>query len=161
MTNRTQPNARRMNRLAYVGLGALTLLAVASTAAALPLGFAHSVATPAGSASAEYGDYRAAACISPATPALPALPAVPAVPVPLPIGVPALPSAPALSGAAKVCADASPDGISADADANALGASAKTGADVDTSEQHKTVKQTAGGVLGFFEGLGSSIKSWF
>ena len=155
---------RRMNRLAYLGLGALTLLAVAATASALPLGLSQNVATPAGSVSADYSDYAARACISPATPALPAVPAVPAVPalpVPLPIGVPAIPSAPALSGAATVCADASENGFSASADANALGASASTGADVDTSEQAKTVKETAGGIKGFFEGLAGSIKSWF
>jgi hypothetical protein len=160
----TTNQPRRMNRLAYLGLGALTLLAVAATASALPLGLSQNVATPAGSVSADYSDYAASTCISPATPALPALPAVPAVPavpVPLPIGVPALPSAPAVSGAATVCADASENGIHASAAADAMGAHAETGADVDTSEQAKTVKETAGGLKGFFEGLGSAIKGWF
>lgn len=157
----TNKTPRRMNRLAYLGLGALTLLAVAATASALPLGLSHNVATPAGSVSAEASDHGAKACISPATPALPALPAVPALPLPVPVAVPALPSAPAISGAATVCADASENGVHASADANALGASASTGADVDTSEQAKTVKQTAGGIKGLLEGIAGSIKSWF
>lgn len=160
----TNKTPRRMNRLAYLGLGALTLLAVAATASALPLGLSHNVATPAGSVSAEASDHGAKACISPATPALPALPAVPAVPalpLPVPVAVPALPSAPAISGAATVCADASENGVHASADASALGASASTGADVDTSEQAKTVKQTAGGIKGLLEGIAGSIKSWF
>ncbi|MEK6976422.1 MAG: hypothetical protein AABY18_08795 [Candidatus Thermoplasmatota archaeon] len=153
-----------MNRLAYLGLGALTLLAVAGTASALPLGLSHNVATPAGSVSADYADYAASTCIRPAVPALPALPAVPAVPalpVSLPIGIPALPSAPAVSGAATVCADASENGIHANAVADAMGAHAETGADVDTSEQAKTVKQTAGGIKGLLEDLGSAIQSLF
>ena len=159
MTNNTTP--RRMNRLAYLGLGALTLLAVAATASALPLGLSHSVATPAGSVAADYSDYAASTCISPAVPALPALPAVPTVPVPVPVGLPGIPSAPAISGAATVCADASENGLSASADANAMGASASTGADVDTSQQAKTAKETADGIKGFIGGLAGSIKSWF
>ena len=162
MTNQTQP--RRMNRLAYLGLGALTLLAVAATASALPIGLGHQVDTPAGSVAASYDDHAANTCISPAVPALPPLPApsLPALPpLPVPLPVPAIPSVPAVSGAATVCADASTDGVSASVDADAMGASASTGADVDTSKQASAAKETAGGIKGFFEGLGASIKSWF
>jgi hypothetical protein len=76
MTTTTPLNARRM-----IVLSGLALLAVAASAAALPLGLSHSVSTPAGSVSADYNDYAASTCISPAVPALPALPAAPAVPL--------------------------------------------------------------------------------
>jgi hypothetical protein len=156
MTTKNLLNARRM-----IVLSGLALLAVAASAAALPLGLSHSVATPAGSVDASYDDYAANACISPATPALPALPAVPAVPLPLPIGVPALPAAPTIAGAGTVCADASENGVHASAVADAMGAHAETGADVDTSEQAKAVKGAANDGKGFLESLASKIASWF
>lgn len=143
----------RMTRLAFAG--ALTLLAVAGTAAALPIGLSHGVSTPAGDAYASYADDAAGVCLSPSTPALPA---VPAIPLPLPVQAPALPAA---SGAATVCADASPDGVSVDASADAAGLHAGAGAEADTSEQHESANGAIAAVKGFLGGLADSIRSWF
>ena len=160
MPHMARNNPNRMSRMtAYAGLGALTLLAVAGMASAIPLGLAQDLHTPAGSASASYADYAANACISPSTPALPAVPAVPAVPLPLPVALP-MPSVGQVSGAATVCADASPDGISASIDADAAGHHIGTGADVDTSKEHEAAKGAVGAVQGFFEGLYSALKFW-
>ena len=160
MPHMARNNPNRMSRLtAYAGLGALTLLAVAGMAAAIPIGLAQDLGTPAGTASASYSDYAANACISPATPALPALPAVPAVPLPLPVALP-MPSVGDVSGAATVCADASPDGLSADIDADAMGHHVGTGADVDTSKEHEAAKGTANAVKGFFQDLAGALKFW-
>lgn len=147
-------------KLTLLALG--SLVAVAGTVAALPalpLGIDQKVETPAGNISAAADQDGADACIdaySPALPALPALPAVPALPVPV-----AVPSVPNVSAAADTCAKASLDGVSIDAGADAMGVKAGTGADLDTSEQHEQVKQTAGGVKGFFTGLADKITSWF
>lgn len=145
-------NARRMTFLALA-----SLVAVAGTASALPLalpGIDQRLDTPAGSVQASYHE-SAHACIDARTPALPAVP-VPALPVPV-----AVPAVPNVSGNAATCLDAGLDGVKADLDADAMGLKAGTGADVDTSKQHDTVKQTAGGLKGFLEGIASSIASWF
>lgn len=158
MTNNRNTNARRMTRLLLVA--GLSLVAVATTAAALPLSLSQGASTPVGSAYADYDDYAASTCISPATPSLPALPAVPAVPLPVPVGLP-MPSVGQVSGAATVCADASPDGIHASASADAASLHAETGADADTSAQHDAAKGAAGAVKGFFQDLADKIGSWF
>lgn len=141
-------------KMTFLALG--SMLAVAGTVAALPslpIGIDQRVDTPAGSIAAAADQNGANACIDAYTPALPALPALP-----VPVAVPAVPS---VYGAADTCAKASLDGVSVDAGADAMGLKAGTGADLDTSEQHETVKQTAGGVQGFFQDLAGRIASWF
>lgn len=153
-TNMSTTLARKLTLLA---LG--SLVAVAGTVAALPalpLGIQQDVQTPAGSISAAADQDGADACIDASTPALPSLPAVPALPVPV-----AVPAVPNVYGAADTCAKASLDGVAIDANADAMGLKAGTGADLDTSEQHEQVKQTAGGVKGFFTGLADRITSLF
>lgn len=141
------------SKMTFLALG--SLLAVAATATALPLGIDQHVATPAGSLSAAADERGANACIDAYAPKLPAVP-VPALP--LPVAVPAVPD---VSAAADTCAKASLDGVAIDANADAMGVKAGTGADLDTSEQHETVKKTAGGAMGFIQGLAHRITSLF
>jgi hypothetical protein len=142
-------------------LALTTLLAATGAAVALPLSIGHSIATPAGDVSATAQDDRADACIDvrvPDLPALPALPAVPSLPVPVPVAVPAVP---AIRGSAEGCIGAGLDGVSIGAGADAMGLKAGTEADLDTSQEHEAVQQTAGGLKGFFTGLADRITSWF
>lgn len=132
------------------------VLAVAGTAMAIPLAIDQVVDTPAGRVAAQADEHGANTCIDARTPQLPALPAVPALPVPV-----AVPAVPNVYGGARSCASASLDGVAIDADADAMGIAAGTGADLDTSEQHEQVKQTTGGLKGFLSGLAGRITSLF
>lgn len=152
-------NNRRTRNMTFAALGAL--LAVAGSVAALPLAIDQRVDTPVGSIAAQADEDHARTCIdarTPAVPALPALPALPTPPVPVPVAVPSVDS---LSGRAATCADAGLDGARIDADADAMGLKAGTGAGADTSEHANTVKHTAGGVIGFLDGIKGRVLSLF
>ena len=155
-------NTRRARNLTFAALG--TLLAVAGSVAALPVALPFAidqrVDTPAGSIAAQADENHARACIDARTPAVPALPvpALPALPVPVPVAVPSVNS---ISGHAASCADAGLDGARIDADADAMGLKAGTGAGADTSEQADTVEHTAGGVMGFLGGIKDRVLSLF
>lgn len=152
-------NTRTARNLTALALGAL--LAAAGTAVALPLGIQHSIDTPAGTAYAAADEQGADACLSnsvPQLPALPAVPSLPALPVPVPVAVPAVPD---VYGSADTCAKAGLDGVSIDTGADAMGLHAGTDAGLDTSQEHQDVEETAGGALGFFQGIAHRIASWF
>lgn len=146
------PTARSLTILFALGAAVLVAAAPAQAQLSLP-SISQQVATPAGTADVRADQSGAAACLDAATPALPSVP-VPALP--LPIGAPALPDPYANS---KVCADASLDGVSADADADAMGLKAGTGADVDTSEQHETAKGFVGTVKSIVGSIAGGLKS--
>ena len=151
-------NLRTARNLTLALLGGL--VAVAGAAAALPLGIDQRVTTPVGHIEAQADDQNARACIDARTPAVPALPvpALPTLPVPVPV---AIPSADQIRGGFASCADAGLDGVDAEFGADAMGLEARTGATADTSEQAKTVKQAAGGVMGLFESIKGRVLSLF
>ena len=151
-------NLRNARNLTVALLGGL--LAVASAAAALPLGFDQRVTTPVGHIQAQADGEHARTCIDARTPAVPTLPvpALPALPVPVPV---AIPSVDQIQGGFATCAKAGLDGVDADLDADAMGFEASTGAGADTSEQAKTVKQASGGVLGLLESIKGRVLSLF
>lgn len=138
-------------KMTFLALG--SLLAVAGTALALPLGIDQNVATPIGALDAHADQDGASTCLDMASPALPAVPYVP-----LPVATPAVPQ---VYAQGYTCADAGLDGINVATSTDAAGLQAEAGSQLDTSQQHDDAKGILGSVKGFFEDFGNSIASLF